>query len=69
MRAALARHDQILRQAITEADGQVFKTVSDAFCAAFSLPQQGLLASLAAQRALGSEGWVALGLPEPLQVT
>ena len=52
MRAALARHDQILQQAISAAGGQVFKTVGDAFHAAFRLPQQALQASLAIQRAL-----------------
>jgi class 3 adenylate cyclase len=68
MRAALARHDLIVRQAIAEAGGQVFKTVGDAFHAAFGLPQQALQASLAVQRALQAEAWAALGLPEPIQV-
>ncbi len=36
MQSALARHDGILRSAIEERDGHVFKTVGDAFCAAFS---------------------------------
>ena len=35
MRAALARHDEILRSAIEANGGHVFKTVGDAFCAAF----------------------------------
>jgi predicted ATPase/class 3 adenylate cyclase len=68
MRAALARHDQIMRQAIGEAGGQVFKTVGDAFHAVFNLPQSALQASLAAQQAISSEGWAALGLSEPIQV-
>jgi class 3 adenylate cyclase len=36
MRSALARHDAILREAIEQNDGYVFKTVGDAFCAALS---------------------------------
>ena len=36
MRLALARHDTLLRQAIEVHGGHVFKTVGDAFCAAFA---------------------------------
>jgi class 3 adenylate cyclase len=35
----------------------VFKTVGDAFCAAFATPQEALQAVLAAQHALGAETW------------
>ncbi len=35
MKADLAGHDAILRQNIEANDGYVFKTVGDAFCAAF----------------------------------
>src|SRR6184192_4148059 len=35
MRGALARHDAILRAGIEANGGQVFKTMGDAFCAAF----------------------------------
>jgi Adenylate and Guanylate cyclase catalytic domain len=38
MQASLARHDQILADAIDANEGHVFKTVGDAFCAAFLLP-------------------------------
>jgi predicted ATPase/class 3 adenylate cyclase len=55
MRAALTRHDAILREAIEEHSGFVFKTVGDAFCAAFPTAQDALGAALAAQRALFSE--------------
>jgi predicted ATPase len=68
MRDALARHDQILHEAINGAGGRVFKTVGDAFCAVFSLPVQGLHASLAVQRAVGTEAWSFFGLPVPIQV-
>jgi hypothetical protein len=35
MRVALARHDAIMRATISENGGVVFKTIGDAFCAAF----------------------------------
>src|SRR3984885_2311785 len=57
MAGALRQHDQILRSAIQDADGYVFKTVGDAFCAAFGTPQQALEAVLTAQHALGAETW------------
>ena len=58
MRPALARHDQLLREAITENGGYVFKTVGDGFCAAFATAHQALAGALAAQRALTAELWV-----------
>jgi class 3 adenylate cyclase len=36
MRDALARHDELLRQAIEAHGGHVFKTIGDQFCAAFA---------------------------------
>lgn len=57
MASALRRHDEILRSAIEDAGGFVFKTVGDAFCAAFSTPQAALHAVLSAQQAIGSEVW------------
>ena len=36
MPAALARHDGLLREAIERHGGFVFKTIGDAFCAAFA---------------------------------
>jgi len=36
MRAALVRHDALLRTAVEAHAGHVFKTVGDAFCAAFA---------------------------------
>ncbi len=57
MAAALRRHDEILRAAIGRADGYVFKTLGDAFCAAFWTAQAGLDAALIAQRALADEDW------------
>jgi predicted ATPase/class 3 adenylate cyclase len=57
MGAALRQHDEILRSAIESAGGYVFKTVGDAFCAAFATAQAALEAVLAAQQALGNETW------------
>ena len=57
MAQALRRHDQMLRTAIGQVGGFVFKTVGDAFCAAFATPQAALGAVLAAQRALAEERW------------
>lgn len=57
MAAALRRHDEILRAAIEQSGGYVFKTVGDAFCAAFSAARAGLDAALAAQRNLAAQSW------------
>ena len=57
MAVALRRHDDVVRAAIEEADGYVFKTVGDAFCAAFWTATAAAAAALAAQRALTSEDW------------
>ena len=57
MAAALRRHDEILRDAIEQAGGYVFKTVGDSFCAAFSAAKAALDAALAAQRNLAAESW------------
>jgi serine/threonine protein kinase/DNA-binding NarL/FixJ family response regulator len=57
MQAALVRHDEILRSSIKASEGYVFKTVGDAFCAAFATARQALEATLAAQRALFAEEW------------
>ena len=57
MAAALRRHDEILREAIEQVGGYVFKTVGDAFCAAFSAARAGLDAALTAQRSLAAQSW------------
>jgi class 3 adenylate cyclase len=57
MAAALRRHDEILRDAIEQVGGYVFKTVGDAFCAAFSAARAGLDAALAAQQNLAAQSW------------
>jgi len=57
MRAALARHDALLRRDIEGQSGRIFKTAGDAFHAAFAEPGQALAAALAAQSALHAEEW------------
>ncbi len=57
MAAALRRHDEIMREAIEQAGGYVFKTVGDSFCAAFSAVRAGLDAALTAQRTLEEQSW------------
>jgi predicted ATPase/class 3 adenylate cyclase len=57
MAIALRRHDAITRTAIEGAAGYVFKTVGDAFCAAFETAQLAAEAAVAAQRALDAEQW------------
>ena len=52
MKAALAQHDALLRNACETHNGYVFKTVGDAFCAAFATAPDALNAGLAAQRQL-----------------
>jgi class 3 adenylate cyclase len=61
MRVALARHDAILRRAIENHGGHVFKTVGDAFCTAFATGQDALYAVLAAQISLRAEAWGEVG--------
>src|SRR5262245_33259823 len=75
MPVALARHDRLLREAIESHGGLVFKTVGDAFCAAFGTAADALAAALAIQRAMYAEDWIESGLPQgghprgvPLQV-
>lgn len=65
MRAALARHDNLLRVAISVHGGHVFKTAGDAFHAVFSTAADGLAAALDAQRALAAERWP---VPDGLRV-
>src|SRR4051812_30208136 len=57
MSVALERHDAIVRSAVEAEGGTVFKTVGDAFCAAFDSPRAGVEAALAAQHALAREDW------------
>jgi class 3 adenylate cyclase len=52
MQVALALHDEVLRSALETNGGHVFKTVGDAFCAAFRTASEALEVALSVQRAL-----------------
>jgi predicted ATPase len=60
MEAAVRRHDAIMRAAIGEHRGHVFKTIGDAFCAAFERPEAAVAAMLAAQQRLADEDFTAV---------
>jgi predicted ATPase/class 3 adenylate cyclase len=60
MEEALRRHDALVREAIVSHGGYVFKTIGDAFCAAFPRPQDALSALLDAQRALEAQDFRAV---------
>lgn len=57
MSRALQRHDDLVRAAITQHGGRVFKTAGDAFCAVFPTAGGALAAAMAAQAALQTERW------------
>jgi predicted ATPase/class 3 adenylate cyclase len=61
MPAAVALHDALVRSAIERHHGFVFKTVGDAFCAAFSDPVDAIAAAIDAQRDLAQQDWSAIG--------
>jgi class 3 adenylate cyclase/tetratricopeptide (TPR) repeat protein len=60
MQEAVRHHDRLLREAIAAHDGYVFKTIGDAFCAAFATPEATALAALDAQNALGAADFTAV---------
>jgi predicted ATPase/class 3 adenylate cyclase len=61
MRPALARHDEIVRNAIETHAGHVVKTTGDGFHAAFATAHDAIDAAVAAQRALADDAWEATG--------
>jgi predicted ATPase/class 3 adenylate cyclase len=65
MSAALARHDTVLRGIIERHGGRVFKTIGDAFCAAFATALDALEAALELQVGLAAETW---DLARPVRV-
>jgi class 3 adenylate cyclase len=54
MQTALALQDAIMRRAIAGNNGHVFKTMGDAFCAAFATAPHALCAAITAQEDLFS---------------
>jgi predicted ATPase/class 3 adenylate cyclase len=65
MKAALARHHDLLQRAIESSGGYVFQIIGDAFCAAFHTALAGVDAAVAAQGALTREQW---GEADPIRV-
>jgi len=65
MAADLARHDELLSDAVQGAGGRVFAHTGDGMCAVFSTSLRGLTAAVSAQRALVDEKWTS---PVPLRV-
>lgn len=57
MRTALARHDALLHEVLEAHGGHVFKTIGDAFYAAFDQAHAAVVAAVAAQQALSTEPW------------
>ena len=57
MTIALARHDQIMRDAIESRYGYIFATGGDAFSASFQAVSEAREAALTAQRLLHEEAW------------
>ncbi|MFY9665918.1 MAG: adenylate/guanylate cyclase domain-containing protein [Candidatus Cybelea sp.] len=60
MKDAVRRHDALMRTAIARHAGYVFKTMGDAFCAAFAHPEDAVVAILGAQRAIAAEDFSAI---------
>lgn len=60
MKAAVARHEQIMSAAMTQHRGYVFKTVGDAFCVAFPTAPDALAAAADAQLSLVHEDFSAV---------
>ena len=61
MQQAIRRHDELMRAAIEHNGGYVFKTIGDAFCAAFATVPEAVTAALDVQRAVGASDWNAVG--------
>jgi predicted ATPase/class 3 adenylate cyclase len=61
MRDALARHDEILRDAVTTHSGHIVKTTGDGLHAAFATAHDAVRAATEAQRSLNDTDWGAIG--------
>jgi excinuclease ABC subunit B len=57
MKVALRRHNDIVQAAIEGHTGYIFKTMGDAFCAAFASAPEALSAAVEVQRSLHAEPW------------
>ena len=61
MPAALARHDEILREAVDAHCGQVVKSTGDGLHGVFAAAGDAVQAAVSAQRGLGTESWGETG--------
>ncbi|HSO51052.1 MAG TPA: adenylate/guanylate cyclase domain-containing protein, partial [Acidimicrobiia bacterium] len=61
MAAALARHDEILAEAVGRVGGEVVKTTGDGMIAVFDSVAEALSAATQAQKALVAEDWGSTG--------
>ena len=61
MKSALKRHDEILKVAVESNSGYVFKTIGDAYCAAFSTAPDAANTIIRAQTELHAEEWGEIG--------
>src|ERR1700722_16535260 len=57
MRAALSRHDELLRKTVADHDGVVFSSMGDGIAAAFPSAVSALKAAVTAQWLLAAEAW------------
>lgn len=64
MRLALAQHDALIRDCVESKTGNVFKTIGDAFCVAFTDPLKAVEAAILVQQGLMEK---RVG-PQPLKV-
>ena len=61
MKAALARHDELLASAVAAHDGHVIKHTGDGLLAVFATADAAVAAAVDGQRALAIEAWGATG--------
>ena len=61
MKAALARHDELLGSAVAAHDGHVIKHTGDGLLAVFATADAAVAAAVDGQRALAVEAWGATG--------
>lgn len=65
MHAYMARHDALLKQAISAHQGKIVKKTGDGFHAAFASPAEAIYAAIEGQKRVQSEEWGETG---PLRV-
>jgi class 3 adenylate cyclase len=67
MRAALARHHELVRTVVEGAQGAVFKHTGDGFGAAFDRVSDGLRAASGLAAELSAEDWEGAALRTPMR--